>query len=62
MNELTVTLVVILFPGVMLAIIYDNYTEHKQWDSFRYILYSITFGIWAYFVLQTIILVNSYGE
>lgn len=55
MNELTITLVTILFPGVLVAIIYDNYTEHKPWDSFKYILYSILFGVTSYAALQIII-------
>lgn len=52
MNELTVTLVAILFPGVLLTIIYDNYTEHRPWDAFRYTLYSIVSGIITYATLQ----------
>ncbi|MFA0113381.1 hypothetical protein AB4407_06750 [Vibrio sp. 10N.261.46.E11] len=52
MNELTILLVVVLFPGVLLTVIYDNYAEHKAWDSFRYVLYSIVSGLIIYGVLQ----------
>lgn len=57
MNELTILLVMILFPGVLLTIIYDNYTEHGKWDSFKYILYSIVSGILTYCVLQLVIII-----
>jgi hypothetical protein len=55
MNELTILLVVILFPGVLLTVVYDNYAEHKPWDSFKYILYSIVSGFITYAVLQIVI-------
>ncbi|MGY4028443.1 hypothetical protein ACW5WQ_21275 [Aeromonas rivuli] len=55
MNELTIMLVAILFPGVLLTVIYDNYTEHKPWDAFRYMLYSIISGIITYSFLQGLI-------
>ncbi len=37
MNTLTVSLVAIMIPGVIMALIYDTYTQHKPCDSFRYI-------------------------
>lgn len=52
MNALTVSLVAIMIPGVIMALIYDTYTQHKAWDSFRYILMSIVFGITTYLVMQ----------
>lgn len=52
MNALTVSLVAIMIPGVIMALIYDTYTQHKSWDSFRYILMSIVFGITTYLVMQ----------
>ena len=55
MNELTIVLVAILFPGVLLTVIYDNYTEHKPWDSFKYVLYSIISGIITYSILQGLV-------
>lgn len=52
MNTLTVSLVAIMIPGVIMALIYDTYTQHKPWDSFRYILMSVVFGITTYLVMQ----------
>ncbi len=60
MNELTILLVMILFPGVLLTVIYDNYAEHKPWDSFKYILYSIVSGIITYSVLQSLIFLGQF--
>lgn len=60
MNELTIVLVAILFPGVLLTVIYDNYTEHKPWDSFRYTLYSIMSGIITYSILQGLIFTGQF--
>lgn len=55
MNALTISLVAIMIPGVIMALIYDTYTQHKPWDSFRYILMSIVFGITTYLVMQGLI-------
>lgn len=52
MNALTVSLVAIMIPGVIMALIYDTYTQHKPWDSFRYILMSVVFGIVTYLSMQ----------
>lgn len=52
MNALTVSLVAIMIPGVIMALIYNTYTQHKPWDSFHYILMSIVFGIFTYLVMQ----------
>ncbi|HCU0179996.1 TPA: hypothetical protein OUE19_002560 [Enterobacter hormaechei] len=52
MNALTISLVAIMIPGVIMALIYDTYTQHKPWDSFRYILMSVVFGILTYIVMQ----------
>ncbi|MBS0858410.1 hypothetical protein [Providencia rettgeri] len=53
MNALTVSIVTIMIPGVIVALIYDTYTQHKPWDTFRYILMSVVFGILTYLVMQT---------
>lgn len=52
MNALTISLVAIMIPGVVMALIYDTYTQHKRWDSFRYILMSVVFGIVTYLSMQ----------
>ncbi|MFB3945242.1 hypothetical protein ACE1V3_00215 [Aeromonas veronii bv. sobria] len=56
MDVFTVLLVILLFPGVLFVIIIDNFIEHRPWDSWKYILYSIVSGVSAYFILQLIIL------
>lgn len=55
MNTLTVSLVTIMIPGVIIALIYDTYTQHKSWDSFRYVLMSVVFGIVTYLAMQTVL-------
>lgn len=57
MDVFTALVVILLFPlGVLFVIIIDNFTEHKKWDSWKYILYSIVSGVFSYFILQLIIL------
>jgi len=41
-----------MIPGVIMALIYDTYTQHKSWDSFRYVLMSVVFGIVTYLAMQ----------
>jgi hypothetical protein len=36
MNQLVVSLVVILMPGIIAAIISDKLTSHSKWDSFKF--------------------------
>jgi len=55
MDIFTVVLVILLFPGVIFVIMVDNFTEHKPWDSWKYILYSVVSGVGAYFSLQILI-------
>jgi len=55
MDTLTVSLFYIMLPGVLMSLIYDKYTQHKRWDSFKYILMSIVFGILTYLCMQFII-------
>lgn len=55
MNTLTVSLFYLMIPGVLMALIYDTHTQHKPWDSFRYILMSIVFGVITYLTMQAII-------
>ena len=55
MDLFTVSLFYLMVPGVLMALIYDKYTQHQRWDSFRYALMSVVFGVIAYLVLQLII-------
>ena len=52
MNQLVVVLVVILFPGIIAAIISDKLTTHSKWDSFKFGLYAFTLGVLTYATLQ----------
>lgn len=56
MDELTIKLVMILFPGIITTLFLDKFTEHKPWNSFRYTLFIIFYGILSYVFLQTLIL------
>jgi ABC-type multidrug transport system fused ATPase/permease subunit len=52
MNKLLITLIIILFPGVIATIIAGKITFHSKWDSFKYGLYSFVLGVCTYGVLQ----------
>lgn len=54
MNQLAVTLVVLLLPGIIAAIIFDKITSHSKWDAFKFALYSLVLGIFCYSLLQAI--------
>lgn len=62
MNALTISLVTIMIPGVIMAMIYDTYTQHKAWDSFRYILMSVVFGILTYLSMQAVISIYQFFD
>jgi len=48
-------LIIILIPGAISTLIYGRMILHKEWSNFRFILYSILFGIFSYLALQTLI-------
>ncbi|QZC96982.1 hypothetical protein K2E96_14355 [Pseudomonas sp. ERGC3:05] len=52
MSQLVVTLIVIMLPGIISAIISDKITFHSKWDSFRFGLYSLVLGVFSYAGLQ----------
>lgn len=55
MSELTIKLIIILIPGAIATLIFGKLILHKEWSSFRFVLYSILFGIVSYLFLQLII-------
>lgn len=55
MSELTIKLIIILIPGALATLIFGKLILHKEWSSFRFVLYSILFGIVSYLTLQLII-------
>lgn len=52
MDQLVASLVVILFPGIIAAVIADKITVHSRWGSFKFSLYAFVLGIASYAVLQ----------
>jgi hypothetical protein len=55
MNQLMVTIIIILIPGIISTVISDKLTVHSRWDSFKYGLYSLVLGIFSYSSLQVAI-------
>lgn len=55
MSELTIKLIIILIPGAIATLIFGKLILHKEWNSFRFVLYSILFGIVSYLLLQLLI-------
>jgi len=55
MNQFVVTLVVILIPGIIAAVISDKITVHSKWNAFKFSLYAMILGLSAYAGLQLII-------
>ncbi|SNQ43349.1 hypothetical protein [Cellulophaga lytica] len=55
MSELTIKLIIILIPGAIATLIFGKLILHKEWSNFRFVLYSILFGIVSYLILQLII-------
>ena len=53
MNELAVSIGVILFPGLIASVICDKIAAHSaKWDAFKYSIYSFIFGVTCYAVVQ----------
>ncbi|PIF33530.1 hypothetical protein CLU81_4146 [Flavobacterium sp. 9] len=52
MSELTVKLIILLLPGAIATLIFGKLILHKQWDSFKFVLYSILFGAFSFIILQ----------
>ena len=58
MNELAVIIGVILFPGLIAAVICDKLVVHTvKWDTFKYSIYSFIFGVLSYLLLQGVYLI-----
>lgn len=54
MDQLLITVIVLIFPGIICAIIFDKITSHSKWTSFKFSLYSLVLGIFCYTLLQTV--------
>ena len=61
MNEIAVAVSVILFPGVISAVIADKIVVHaRRWGSFKYGLYSFVFGVFCYVIVQMFVWLMGY--
>lgn len=55
MNELAISIAVILLPGLIASVICDKIVVHMvRWDAFKYSIYSFIFGVASYILLQFI--------
>ena len=52
MNQLVVAIVIILFPGIIAAVVSDKITVHAKWNTFKFTLYSVVLGILSYTSVQ----------
>ena len=55
MNQLSIMIIVLLLPGILSTIIADKLTVHSKWDSFKFSLYALVFGLASYSTLQILI-------
>lgn len=58
MNQLLVTLIIILLPGILATVICDKIIVHSKWTSFKFSLYSLILGIFTYSILQILVFIN----
>jgi len=56
-SDLTIRLFVLIFPGIITAIIVDNLTVHTRWSNFAFGLYSIILGFSSYLVYQLLLFI-----
>lgn len=54
MNQFVVSLIVILIPGIIAAVICDKITVHSKWNTFKFSLYALILGLATYVGLQLI--------
>ncbi len=52
MNEFLAALVIILFPGIVAAVICDKIAVHSRWGSFKFTLYAFVLGVSSYALVQ----------
>lgn len=55
MNELFVSLYILLIPGIFAVILYDKIASHSAWNNFKYIWYAAFFGTLSYATLQPLL-------
>ncbi|TID23263.1 hypothetical protein JO83_06810 [Avibacterium paragallinarum] len=52
MDELSIKMIMILFPGIITTMLLDKIIEHKPWSSFKYSLFIVFNGVMSYAILQ----------
>ncbi len=52
MDSLAATLLVIILPGIISAVIADKLISHQKWTSFKYALYAFLLGMCSYTLAQ----------
>ncbi|OOF67861.1 hypothetical protein [Rodentibacter caecimuris] len=52
MDELSIKIIMILFPGIITTMLLDKITEHKPWNNFKYSIFIIFYGVMSYSILQ----------
>jgi hypothetical protein len=55
MSQLLIVVVVVLLPGILAASIAGKLTIHLPWDSFKFTLYALVFGVLNYSLLQILL-------
>ncbi|WP_150212556.1 hypothetical protein [Candidatus Tokpelaia sp.] len=54
MNQLVISLIVLLIPGLIAALVYDSITQHEKWNNFTFSVAAILFGWFSYLPLYLI--------
>lgn len=56
MNQLAIAVAIIMFPGIVAAVICDKIIVHQpRWDHFKFGLYSFVLGVSCYLFLQGLV-------
>lgn len=50
-SQLVISLIILLIPGIIAALIFDTITQHKPWNNFIFSVYVILFGWLSYLPL-----------
>ncbi|HDR0619593.1 TPA: hypothetical protein QBZ60_001280 [Pasteurella multocida] len=62
MDELSIKIIMILFPGIITTMLLDKITEHKPWGNFKYSIFIIFYGVMSYAILQFYYIADLYCE
>lgn len=62
MDELSIKIIMILFPGIITTMLLDKITEHKPWNNFKYSIFIIFYGVMSYFIIQILYIVHLFYE